>query len=718
MAMATSGMRHVATILLLCVAAVACDAFTERELGVVIDGLCPAEIDVRSRYDTSTWGSEWELNGFAREDGIEFVWGVPPVEGVSEYILIHNLRDSNGDFLYGGSRTVWVDEGSIGRMIENNLEPRTLYNFRVFPVTADGLGFPTAPLEIWSLPERRPSAPVEVNASFENAVGTRPIGEASIEEVLAREPVGGWPISAKHVFLEPVSGMRVLRRVSGAATWQMVHDDVSVYQDRSAFFPGLGRDSWEDLDSDPNTDYEYAVCFGNAAGIGRAAIVDAIAERNAEIADMMPPLDIIALAQPYPVTVHWTPLSNPAVVGYELERQPADSDDIYGLRFTTSDRAENYVRIYVGVDRVRQSKFRVRAVTNAGGGRWSEWIAADIADAEALQEQTPKPEVVHLNATHNQAHLVWRTDDSLEGLKVRHLRRQVGVDEEFRAYDCWDWINAEDFDWDWACAADYVGFTDEYDVRPNTEYEYAVQTKRWDVVSPMSDPVSVRTTANPSTVERRPLPVYDLESVPTSDGVRLTWELPDDPTLKGILIWQIEQDHDINERGPPVVLPPDQTDYVALTRGYRPEPWRYWFEVETFNDYGTQAVGFQRVYASAPEMLHCRVTTEEVVRDDVGHHLTIRFRGCEEARTEVVRHELTADGFEVSETDQPCAWVASEPQIRRGFNYFEGTLVCEYVDASVKPGTWYNYELTQTLADGREFMSTHEVVTRPIYDAP
>ena len=256
-------------------------------------------------------------------------------------------------------------------------------------------------------------------------------------------------------------------------------------------------------------------------------------------------------------------------------------------------------------------------------------------------------------------------------------------------------------------------------MRPETEYQYAVQAKRGDVIGPMSDPVSVRTTANPSTVERRSLPVYEFEGEPTSEGFRLSWELPDDPTLKGILLEPSTAEYDVVEASQPIVLPPDQTELLVLTRGYEPEPRRYVYDLVTFNDYGTQAVGFQRVYASAPEMLHCRATTEEVVRDDVGHHLTIRFRGCDEARTSVVRLEFTADWYVESEFETPCTWRQSEAATNyRGFDYFEGTLMCEYVDASVKPGTWYIYEMTQTLADGREFTSTHEIVTRPLYDAP
>ena len=683
------------------------------ERGQVIDGFCPDEVEpvtVRTRHHPEQT-DVWELRATAHHGRIVLEWGEPAVPGVTGYVVARHSRDSYGDLVKGSIRIFDVDGISGGRFVDSNdVDPRTPYTYRVFPVTADGLGVPTVPLKVWSLPAVRPLAPVNASASYHAVVGTWQIGANHDFNAIDHEFVGGWRIGANHVFLEPVSGIRVLRRESGEANWQLVHDDISEYQDHNSFFPGLGYDSWEDVDTDPNTDYEYAICFGNAAGVGRAAVLDAIREPDTEVVQVGPPRDF--RAHPDPVTVHWTPLSDPRVVGYELEREPVSEDDVYDLHFTTSDRAENYVTIYGGVRNISETKFRVRAVTDDGHGLWSERIAADIADAEGQRDPMPKPEVVTLAAAHNQVLMVWGTEDSLDGLKVRYLRRQSGIDDEFRVLVYWDWIDLDEFDWARAYPVESVGFTDEYDVRPDTEYEYAVQVKRGDVVSPMSDPVSVRTRVNPKHAERRPLPVYDLESRPTSEGVLLTWELPDDPTLKGILLWESEQNHDAIGIGPPVLLPPDQTSYLALTRGFQPEPLVYGHEVETFNDYGTQAVGSQRTPAYAPEMLHCRATTEEVTRANPGHHLTIRFRACEETQTQVIRRELTADGFKESKFEQRCAWGPSAPVIRGGFDYFEGTQKCDYHDYFVKPGTWYIYELTQTFADGRTFTSHHEVVTR------
>lgn len=668
--------------------------------GVVIDGFCPSEfapVRVKSTRDSAKWGNEWELIGTARKGGIVLEWDEPSVAGVTGYVVTRHSRDSNGEMVQGSVRTFAVDTLTSGRYADViDIEPRAVYRYRVFPVTADGLGFPTAPLEILSPPAEPPEAPIRATARY---WGDR------------------WYVRGYYVFLEPISVMRVLRRDSGEAEWQMIYDD------NGSIYPGNTFGVWSDQDFDPSTDYDYAVCLGNAAGISRAVTTeanqqDASQQIETESVQVGPPRDIQATAFPYYLSVYWQPVSDATVTGYAVECQPVSQDHTRNRHLRTYSRARNYVTINLSFPDACRSKFRVRAVTDEGRGPWSEWTEVHSTDAEQPQAEPSKPEIVTLTATHSVVHMVWRTEDPLAGLEVRYLRRRVGAEGDFRAYGCLQWVKLEEFNWEYSCSGSSAGFTDEYDVRPDTEYEYAVQAKREDVISPMSDPVSARTRFNPSTINRRPLPVYDLEGIPTSEGFRLTWELPDDPTLKGILVEPNTVDHDLVRGSEPIVLPPDQTELLVLTRGYDPEPRRYVYDLKTFNDFGTQSVGLQRATASAANFVHCRATTEELMRADVGHHLTIRFRGCEESTTQVIRRELTADGFEVDEINQPCTWRPSEVYNRGGFNHWEGTLKCEYIDATVEPGTWYIYELTQTLADGREFKSHHEIVTRPRDDAP
>ena len=202
----------------------------------------------------------------------------------------------------------------------------------------------------------------------------------------------------------------------------------------------------------------------------------------------------------------------------------------------------------------------------------------------------------------------------------------------------------------------------------------------------------------------------NFEVSPTRNGVTLTWKLPADPTRKGILVRTLTKDDDVIDISAPMaVLPPDITAYTVLTRGYDPRPHhRYCYSVGAFNDFWAPTLEYHESCVTSSEMVHCRMTTEEVSRG-VGPRVTIRFRGCEEASTEVVRHQLTTDGFEVSKTNQPCTWGQSEFADHGESDELEGTLTCEYDDTSVKPDTWYVYELKQTLEDGRTFTSHHEV---------
>lgn len=275
-----------------------------------------------------------------------------------------------------------------------------------------------------------------------------------------------------------------------------------------------------------------------------------------------------------------------------------------------------------------------------------------------------------------------------------------------------------DRDWWSATEGDFV-FVDE-DGEPGVRYEYAVcYANRVGIgrATLLNASSGLDSETAPDIVERRPLAVLDFEAEPTSDGVRLTWELPEDPTLEGLLVRETRVDNGHPGSFPPMVLPSYQTEYLALTRGYSPGASHYSFNVETFNDFGTQAVGFQREqreYVYSTEMMHCTATTEELLWAN-REQITVRFRACEETLTQVVRRELTADGFEVSTLRQPCVWAQTEVNPNQyGSDELEGTLTCEYDDTSVKPGTWYVYELTQTLKDGRTFTSHHEVVTRPI----
>ena len=739
-------MRSLAIILLLLLLAVACDlgtlsvddgsgsadtSVTEaatvmgrvprvEERGEVIDGFCPDEVEpvtVRTRHRPEQT-DVWELRATAHHGRIVLEWDDPPYQGITGYVVARHSMVPSLDMygpdwprmVEGSVRTFTVDDGPGRRqwVDATDIEPSTRYRYRVFPVTHNHFWFPTKPLDISSLPVERPSAPLMVGASFPDGSWNSLADYAMLDQIYGIIRCSNCTLIQVDYLFEGTRAvrMRVLRRQSGHKEWRIVRDNVPL---RS------GSTTWLDQEAARDKDFDYAICLANRAGIGLATLMSTRRGSDTEVVNVGPPLDVSVSRSGNHATVHWTPSTVHAIKGYHVERQPQNRDDHYNLHFWTGDRAHNYVTVDVSYPDVDQQRFRVRAFTADGPGPWSEWVATDAVHDSVVHERTPKPEIVTLTAAHDQVHLVWRTEDSLDGLDVRYLRRRIGSDLGFSAYCLLSWVGLEEFNWNSRCADRDVGWTDDYNVRPDTEYEYAVQTKRGDDVGPMSDPVSVRTRAIPTHVKRPPLQLHDLEGMPTSDGFLLSWELPEDPTLEGIWVLGHSGQDDVVELVGPVVLPPDQTDYLVLTRGFRPEPYRYWFDLYTFNEYGTQSVAQQRARTSAAELTHCRATREAVIRADIGYHLTIRFRACEETSTQVVRRELTADGLKETALEQPCTWTKSDPSISGwGSDYFEGTLKCEYEDSGVLPGRWYVYELTQTFADGRTSATHHEVVTSPI----
>ena len=264
-------------------------------------------------------------------------------------------------------------------------------------------------------------------------------------------------------------------------------------------------------------------------------------------------------------------------------------------------------------------------------------------------------------------------------------------------------------------------WVDMMGIEPCTNYRYRVFPITPDGLGFPVGPLDFWSPSSERLAPRRSwvASVKDLEVWPTGRGATLTWDLLERPTREGIVVQSSTKEHDvINFSEPMAVLPPDITAYTVLTRGFNPAPhlW-YCYGVGAFNDYGVQTLPVQRACISGADMVHCSMTTEDVSQE-FGPHLMIRFHGCEEANTEVVRRELTADGFEVSKVNEPCTWGPNEFYSRGGYNYHEGILKCEYDDTDVKPGTWYVYELTQTLKDGRTFTSHHEVLTHPRAEVP
>ena len=361
----------------------------------------------------------------------------------------------------------------------------------------------------------------------------------------------------------------------------------------------------------------------------------------------------------------------------------------------------------------------MRATTKDGPGPWSDYLEVDTSFASPDDSRL---EIVSLNASYKAIFGVmdngrddnthhWQSDDDDE-VRIRILRRRAGLGEEYQARVNWlNWVDLDSFEWgEHARRITKLGWKD-HDVQPDTLYEYAVQLKRGAVVEPPTEPKFVRTDPLPESEDRLPIFVHGLEAIPTDRGILLTWELPDDPTLTGLVIGsscEEEGSHaHCSESGP--ILPPDATEYLITDYDYHPE-LEFCFSVRTMNNYELSFFSGVHTCVDGSEMSHCQVNQQSInsrVADGIGPLITIQLNSCEEARVQVIRRELTADGFKVTRSRQQCEWT---PREALGWRPRAGVLSWWYADADIKPGSWYVYEIQRKLRNGEERTTFHSRV--------
>ena len=364
------------------------------------------------------------------------------------------------------------------------------------------------------------------------------------------------------------------------------------------------------------------------------------------------------------------------------------SDDIRAASATVTAATEGDDAVVDGFCPVHPDGDIVRP-TKANAKSPNGWELSGTVKSDSVVLKWSEPEVAGVSG-----YVVTR-HSSAPDLSRPHSWTQV-VEGSVRAFA----VKGRTADGEWA---------DTTDIEPCTNYRYRVFPITPDGLGLPTAGLEIWSLPAqvPAGYVKRHWSVTDVEAWPTRNGLLLTWKLPADSSNEGILIRGRSSNHgDVIVDVEAAVLPPDTVAYSVLTRGDYPwSRYRYCYEVGAFHAYGTQTLKNQRACISQSELVHCRMTSEEAT-PLVGPNpkVTIEFRGCEEASTETTRHELTVDGFEVSKVDHECVW---EPSGN------EGILKCEFDDSSVKPDTWYIYELSQTLAYGREFKSLHEVHTSP-----
>ena len=657
--------------------------------GEVIEGICPAKVEpvtVASDSRRSNWGHDEELRATAYADRIVLNWVAPDVPGLLGYIVARERNGSNFDDRFQIYRIDEVaDIGLEEEYIDSDeIETAEWYNYTVFPVSPGAVGAPSASVTIWTPPDEPPPAPSYV------IPGANSDGEIGIGI--------GFGIHAWK------KGIRIARRSAGESAWTIVHEEP----------PGNGRDHWMDeghywADGGVNAkkSHQYAVCVSNANGYGRATVEDSAVEPN-EV-PVGPPRNFRSVASRDGVTVYWDPLYDDSVTGYEMEMEPCGEDrTLSGLK--SNNPRQNFASCGFGQWKPSPvQRTRVRAMANSSPGTWSDYFEVDTSFAVDDELNYSLPELVSLSASYNKVFGVWKTggtdvdirylwnrQDALNDVQYRILRRRAELGSE---YEAWDrrirWVHLDDFDWDEQRSHIDLGWTDN-DVRPDTVYEYAVQLRSGDTVHPRSEPKLVRTGPLPTSETRRPIEVRGLKATPTEDGVRLTWESPDDPTLIGLqLIALCDENVGSSCFIEESLLPPDATNYLVLTGSFGPG-WRaggYCFWVRSINDFGLQLTWGERVCIGADEISTCPTSEAEVHRSGgagYGGAIAISIGACEAPRVQLIRRELTADGFRVKTINEPCAW--STLQIDED----SSIKTWHYLDYDIEPHTWYIYEVRQT----------------------
>ena len=378
-----------------------------------------------------------------------------------------------------------------------------------------------------------------------------------------------------------VTAFRLLSRNGPDSAWDLVESEA----------PNAHPDSYRGTWS-WSTDYleaaEYAVCLGNDQGFGRALTRNVGLESYTE--DVDPPTNIRAVAASHRTTVYWEPSDDPQVVGYDMVHGPLEFEHSY-LFERADDRAENFSGFSFR-DPNQEQRFRVRSLTANGPGPWSETVRfrpsdRPSSDADALGV----PRIVSASPTHTAVHLVFEVEGISKDVRYRVLRRRVGANEGWTAHQDRDWIDVDQYIWDWAYRVYELSWTDVTDVLPETKYEYAVQFLDGEELSDPSASVFVSTKPVPDDPDRLPLPVRDVKAVANSAGIKVTWVLPDDPTINGILLTVRSSDPDygggeITE----YLLAPTATSYLFVPSSSEADH-DFRFVLQTVNDNGLGGTG-------------------------------------------------------------------------------------------------------------------------------
>ena len=402
------------------------------------------------------------------------------------------------------------------------------------------------------------------------------------------------------------------------------------------------------------------------------------------------------------ITLKWDAVEHPAVTGYEVLRRVPKSEDYYrvvqrtGSRLSTAVVEASYVdprpteyrykvRAVVGASyvdrRPTDSRYGVRAVTPLWKGEESESISVTTVAAPIAHTNLPEvPKNLTARATHNYVSLEWDPVADPMVTSYRIFRKEIGVDKQYQVHELWNWfdLDSDQYRPEYT-TVDGTVWEDVYEVKPNTEYEYRVAAVNLNGESEMSETVRMITESVDASERHTPVTPFNLQAEQTKQGVQLSWQVSNDPTITGFEIVQLWVDFDYVSHVVHVVDGAANSFAVSDLRAGE----YYSFEIMAENDIGLGHKS-QRVRVQAPEVN----AVIESVKLSLGigsiepNEFYLDLNDLNDAAWEyhVTRNEYSYDGFATNKVSWENGWQGRD-------------------DESISPSTLYWYEFRATNGD-------------------
>ena len=391
------------------------------------------------------------------------------------------------------------------------------------------------------------------------------------------------------------------------------------------------------------------------------------------------------------IELAWDPQVIPGLVGYRVARYSYDEPwhlDGNSIRtFEVNDGSTEFTDTD-GLKPDREYRYRVFPVTTDGIGTPSRRLVIWTMPADL----PPPPNKVTVDKN-RYLRIEFSILAPVTGIRV--LRRD-------NASGIWQHLADEEYprkrrfrsSWSWGPEEGDLGKENDYAVCLANGYGYGkallLEAATTETIDPPPTPTSVR----------------NIFANSTRDGVELRWSQQTDPSVVGILVHEAIWEYDITIWRREVLLPADATSHVAPSRKSKTSRGYYYrnvYGIQTINGYGVTdeydtfgvladftnlQVGKRETYAWDPWSTKEQRPT-----------LLVGMRSDSPVKFEVVRKELTEEGFREKPIPIACAWQY------RGLDRY-----CEIEDLDVVRGRWYIYEIRWQLEDGSWKTDFHEVL--------